>query len=491
MRQSNRLLVLSLACVCILFATVETKRYLIPILAAGGMASGVLWSLLILTLASAAGWGVCRLRAEDGRGQRAFGFAASLSLSALLFFYECLKDRVVLSVLFAAAFLLELSGVIDAYALPLSRPKRKAERRPGVLRLSVQPDGGRLMLRWQGALQKKGGRGAGRLQTVEGEAPIARDFFWDRDADRVAAAIRKRLPSLLLELDAAECRILDPTGTETALEDFLPYVYLTPERADGIALTDEAVLLITEHAARESRYSVGKSGGGLLLHRHADAPAGDAFYRLPHAFFFRDSERSIRADLTDLVRCADAALFAALRDGEPHTLRFADDFSLLIMRYGYAQPVELSPADYVPMVQPPFPHIRLIHETPLMITKPDETSPIWNTYSVGQAKGKLYVHRRGDDLDDWGDVCDGESFYMLDRAFFRDPEESIRRWLIELALGSENCLQRMFYSGAGQPTARFAQDLSETIERFRQLQPDQPRLLEQALRQPEALANPG
>ena len=465
----------------------ETKRHLIPLLSAGNTVSVILWILLTAAMASAAGWTVFRALGSrkpllSERGQTVCGFAGGLAVTALLFVYECAKGRIFVSVLFAVCFLVCLAGAVGACSFSIHLPRRRTEAKPGVLRLTAAPDGDRLTLRYQGSLRKKDGRRDDRLEAVSGEASVPLDFFWDRDADRVAGVIRRLLPSIALQLSPSECRIADPTGDETELTAFLPYRYVQPEPSKSISLAGETVLMqtecVTDDGTREVRYSVGCSDGWLYLHSRTDDPAGDAYFRLPNAFFFRDSEQTVRAELTDWARSADVQLFAAVRSGREHAVRFPEDFQEIISAFGYAQPEALSRADYTPLQLLPFPHIPLMLEQPVMITKPDEGSPYHNVYRIGLAKGRLYLHSAGDNQDDWGDWRAEEHFFMLADDFFHSTEAHIRHFLIETALGSERALSLALDSPRQQPTVRFSKDFSVITARFREMEPYQPKQLE-------------
>ena len=465
----------------------ETKRHLIPILSAGNTVSVILWILLIAAAVSAVGRTVFRalgsrkpLLAE--RGQTVCGFGCALSVTALLFVYECVKGRIFVSAVFAVGFLVCLAGAVSACSFSIRIPRRRTEAKPGVLRLSAVPDGDRLTLRYQGSLRKKDGRRDDRLEAVSGETSVPLDFFWDRDADRVAGAVRRLLPSVALMLSPSECRVADPTGDETELTAFLPYRYVQPEPSNTVSLTGEADLMqtecVTDDGPRAVRYSVGSYGGRLYLHSRTDDPAGDAYFRLPDAFFFRDSEQTVRTELRDWARSADVQLFAAIRSGRGHAVHFPEDFQTIISSFGYAQPEALSRADYTPLQPVPFPHIPLMLEQPVMITKPDEGAPYHNVYRIGLAKRRLYLHSTGDNQDDWGDWDTRDHYFMLADDFFHSTEAHIRHFLIETALGSERALSLALDSPRQQPTVRFSKDFSAITARFREMEPYQPKQLE-------------
>ena len=458
----------------------EVERHLIPILHARTGASAVLRALLAGVLVSVIGWSLLRILEDRHprtaqRGQSVFWSAGALFGTAFGLVYEAVKGRVLVSVLFAALFLICLVGVISACSTSIRLPRRKAPVKPGALHLSAAPDGDGLRLQYHGALRKKDGRRDARLEQVSGEALVPPDFFWERDADRAAKAIRRLLPSIALQLEASECSVLDPTGTETELRSFLPYRFLRAGSEPPAGLSEEAVLMhtecFTEGVSCKCRYSVGTSAGARFLHLHTENPSGDTFYRLPRAFFFRDAEQTVQSELLDWARCADARLFAAIRDGREHTVRFSDDFSERISALGYAQPEALSRADYTPLQVVPFPHIPLLLERPFMITKPEESAMHANEYRFGLAKGRVYLHSVGDQQDAWGDWDTQDRYFMLAGDFFHAPEAHIRQYLIELALGSERALFSALDSARQLPTVRFSQAFSEILAQFRALEP--------------------
>ena len=485
MRWKRMMLSIPVMLLVLSFGILEIKRSLIPILSAGTTVSVILRALLVGVLISAVGWSLfCILEARSPRiaerGQTICRYAGGLSAAALGLVYESVKGRTFAGVLFAALFLFCLVGAISACSARIRLPKRKAPVKPGALHISAVPDGEALRLQYQGTLRKWDAR----LEKVSGEAMVPPDFFWERDADRAAKAIRRLLPSIALQLAPSECSVLDPTGTETELSSFLPFRFLRAEPEKPAGLSDEAGLMhtkcVTERGSCTGRYSVGTSEGAQFLHLHTENPSGDAYYRLPRAFFFKDAEQTVQTELRDWARCADARLFAAIRNGQEHTVQFSEDFSERISALGYAQPEVLSRTDYTPLQVVPFPHIPLLLEQPVMITKAEESAQHSNEYRFGVAKGRMYLHSVGDHQDAWGDWDEEDRYYMLAGDFFHEPEAHIRQYLIELALGSERALFYALDPAREHPTVRFSQAFSAIIAQFRELEPFQYKQLEGA-----------
>lgn len=416
---------------------------------------------------------LCR-RARRAALGRALAFTSALLLLGTLCVVTYLTRHRIASVLFAALFLLCLVEALGALKLRL--PKRAANRvQRGKLFLTVEPDCTGLKLRYRGTLLKRGGTEGGHMEAVSGVESVARDFFWSREPEAVAAAIKNLLPSVAFTLSASECRITDPAGDVTPLATFLPYRYLTPEHADRLSLEREAVVFFAECAGQKSAYSVGTCEGALYLHRHAHEPFADAYYRLPDAFFFRESEAAIQAELVDWARSADTLLYQAVRDGAAHGIRFAEAFPQTAAAFGYALPAELEPPAHPPRYLPPFPYIRLYNEQPIMITKVREHEAAYNLYCIAEAKGRLYLHRRGNDWSSADGAYIEDCIYMLPRGFFSAAPEAVRLELIDMAFSSETQLRR---TASGASTVRFPHGFAEMVALYREAEREPPKMLE-------------
>lgn len=478
MQRKKQAVTVGFACLLIAFAWLDLRLHWIPALREHPAALTSLPICFVASLGVAAAAYLCRQarRVALQRIGKALTYASALLLLGTLCSLASLTKHVFASVVLAALFLLCLVAAIGALELRL--PKRAAKHvqsRPGRLHLTIEPDCTGLKLRYRGMLLKRGGTEGGSMETVSGEETVAQDFFWSREPETVAAAIRHLLPSVAFTLDASECRITDPAGDVTALADFLPYRYLTPEQADRISLAGEAILFTTANAGRKCAYSVGTCDGNLYLHRHAHEPFADAYYRLPGAFFFRESEAAIRADLIDWARSADTGLYRAVRDGDAHVIRFAEDFQETAAAVGYVLPAELELPAHPPRYLPPFPHIRLYNEHPIMITKIREHEAAYNMYSVGEAKGRLYLHRRGNDWSSEDGFYIEDCIYMLPRDFFHSTPEAVRLELIEIAFSSETLLRQRANAAS---TVRFPHGFAEMVALYRKMESKPPRMLE-------------